>query len=39
MYGAPVVLGSGLDAPFSVALDKNGRRYALDLEYVWQLAP
>ena len=39
VYGAPITLGSGLNAPFSVAVDKNGRLYVLDVENIWRFAP
>ena len=38
-YGAPIALGSGFNAPYSVALDQTGRLYVLDRENIWRLDP
>jgi sugar lactone lactonase YvrE len=39
IYGTPVIVGSGFNNPTGVAVDAQGRLYAIDSNYVWIFTP
>ena len=39
VYGTPVTLGSGFNSPYGVAVDANGRLYAIDNGAIWKFVP
>jgi hypothetical protein len=38
-YGTPLTIGSGFVTPYDVAVDTNGRLYAIDANDLWIFAP